>query len=71
MGTFVNIVIGYLVSRVRVQVLVVVSAVITLIAAPLMATVTVGERYWFAPFWALLLSPVNPDGKYPFAGPIS
>jgi Ni/Fe-hydrogenase subunit HybB-like protein len=40
----------------------VVSAAITLIAAPLMATIDIGESYWFAPFWALFLSPVNPDG---------
>ncbi|OAT01072.1 uncharacterized protein BDCG_16889 [Blastomyces dermatitidis ER-3] len=26
-----------------------------------MATVEVGENYWLRPFWALLLSPVNPD----------
>ncbi|KAH8716368.1 Drug resistance protein [Beauveria bassiana] len=26
-----------------------------------MATVAVGENYWLAPFWAMFLSPVNPD----------
>lgn len=63
MGAAVNVVTGYLISRVKVRTLVVVSALITLIASPLMATVGVGGNYWFAPFWAMVLSPVNPDGK--------
>lgn len=62
MGAAVNIATAYLISRVKVQTLAVVSAVITLVAPILMATVDVGENYWFAPFWALFLSPVNPDG---------
>jgi hypothetical protein len=37
-----------------------------MIAPPLMATVEISENYWFAPFWALFLSPVNPDGTYLF-----
>ncbi|KAJ6445037.1 integral membrane protein [Purpureocillium lavendulum] len=61
MGTSVNIITGLLISRVKVRTLVVVSAFITMVAAPLMATVDVGESYWLAPFWAMLLSPVNPD----------
>ncbi|KAH6616645.1 major facilitator superfamily domain-containing protein [Boeremia exigua] len=61
MGIAVNIVTAYLVSRVRIQYLAVISALITMIAPPLMATVDVGENYWLAPFWALFLSPVNPD----------
>ncbi|KAK7422661.1 hypothetical protein QQX98_001449 [Neonectria punicea] len=32
-----------------------------MIAAPLMATVDIEENYWLAPFWAMFLSPVNPD----------
>jgi hypothetical protein len=62
MGIAVNIVTAYLVARVKIQYLAVVSALITMIAPPLMATVDIGEKYWFAPFWALFLSPVNPDG---------
>lgn len=62
MGIAVNVITAYLVARVKIQYLAVVSALITMIAPPLMATVTVGENYWFAPFWALFLSPVNPDG---------
>ncbi|KAI9152305.1 MFS-type transporter 1 [Paramyrothecium foliicola] len=61
MGAAVNIATAYLISRVKVQTLAVVSALVTLIAPILMATIDVGENYWFAPFWALLLSPVNPD----------
>lgn len=61
MGAAVNIATAYLISRVKVQTLAVVSAVITLVAPILMATITIGENYWFAPFWALFLSPVNPD----------
>ncbi|KAI3390283.1 hypothetical protein diail_10600, partial [Diaporthe ilicicola] len=60
-GTITNIATAYLVSRVRVQTLAVVSALITVTAPILMATVRVGENYWFAPFWALILSPINPD----------
>jgi hypothetical protein len=63
MGIAVNTVTAYLVARVKIQYLAVVSALITMIAPPLMATVEVGEKYWFAPFWALFLSPVNPDGS--------
>lgn len=63
MGVAVNIITGFLISRVKVRTLAVVSALVTLVAAPLMATVDVGQNYWLAPFWALFLSPVNPDGK--------
>ncbi|KAK2754486.1 hypothetical protein FQN54_006887 [Arachnomyces sp. PD_36] len=61
MGTTVNIATAYLISRVKVQTLGVISALITMIAPVLMATIEVNENYWFAPFWALFLSPVNPD----------
>ncbi|VUC30099.1 unnamed protein product [Clonostachys rosea] len=61
MGVAVNILTGYLISRVNVRWLAVTSALISMIAAPLMATVAVGTSYWYAPFWALFLSPVNPD----------
>lgn len=61
-GTITNILTAYLVSRVRVRNLAVVSALVTVSAPILMATVRVGENYWFAPFWALILSPINPDG---------
>ncbi|KAK2864972.1 hypothetical protein FQN49_004036 [Arthroderma sp. PD_2] len=61
MGTCVNVATAYLISRVKVQPLAVVSALITMIAPVLMATIKVGENYWFSPFWALFLSPVNPD----------
>lgn len=66
MGAAVNIATAYLISRVKVQTLAVVSAMITLIAPILMATIDVGENYWFAPFWALFLSPINPDGNDSF-----
>jgi hypothetical protein len=62
MGIAANAVTAYLVARVKIQYLAVGSALITMIAPPLMATVEIGENYWFAPFWALFLSPVNPDG---------
>ena len=65
MGAAVNIATAYLISRVKVRTLAVVSAVITMVAPILMATVEIGENYWYAPFWALFLSPINPDGKYP------
>ncbi|KAF7562467.1 hypothetical protein G7046_g1668 [Stylonectria norvegica] len=61
MGASVNIITDLLISRVKVRTLAVVSALISLVAAPLMATVDVGEKYWVAPFWAMFLSPVNPD----------
>ncbi|EZF31781.1 hypothetical protein H109_02881 [Trichophyton interdigitale MR816] len=61
MGTCVNIATAYLISRVKVQTLGVVSALVTMVAPVLMATIKVGENYWFSPFWALFLSPVNPD----------
>ncbi|KAK9435728.1 puromycin resistance protein pur8 [Metarhizium brunneum] len=61
MGVCVNAATAYLISRVQVQTLAVVSALITVVAPALMATIKVGENYWYAPFWALFLSPVNPD----------
>ncbi|KAK3358400.1 integral membrane protein [Lasiosphaeria ovina] len=61
MGAVVNILMSYLISRVKVSTLVVLSAVVTLVAPPLMATVKVDANYWHAPFWAMLLSPANPD----------
>ncbi|EEU37827.1 uncharacterized protein NECHADRAFT_88283 [Fusarium vanettenii 77-13-4] len=61
MGVAVNIITGLLIARVKVRTLAVVTALITMVASPLMATVDVGENYWLAPFWAMFLSPVNPD----------
>lgn len=62
MGTSVNIVLVYMISRVRAVVLAVVSACITLVSPALMATVNVEATYWAGPCWALFLSPVNPWG---------
>ena len=41
MGASVNIITGYLISRVNVRTLAVISALITMIASPLMATINV------------------------------
>ncbi|KAI3323803.1 major facilitator superfamily domain-containing protein [Xylariaceae sp. AK1471] len=60
-GVVTNLLAGYLVSRVHVRKLAVISAVITAVAPALMATAPIDSNYWFAPFWALVLSPVNPD----------
>ncbi|KAK7965266.1 hypothetical protein PG996_000379 [Apiospora saccharicola] len=60
MGTSVNIVLVYVISRVKVITLVLVSTCVTLISPALMATVGEHENYWFRPFWALFLCPVNP-----------
>lgn len=65
MGVCVNVAMAFLISRVRIQTLTVASALITMVAPPLMATVEIGQSYWHAPFWALFLSPVNPDGALP------
>jgi hypothetical protein len=65
MGVSTNIATAYLISRVRAQTLAVVSALITMTAPIIMATTKIDEEYWFAPFWAMLLSPVNPDGIPP------
>lgn len=62
MGASINILTGYLISRVKVRTLVVASAIVTMIAPPLMATIDMHESYWRVAFWAMLLSPVNPDG---------
>ncbi|PWY90095.1 puromycin resistance protein pur8 [Aspergillus heteromorphus CBS 117.55] len=61
MGVSVNIITAILIARVRIQILATVSALITLIAPILMATVRIDESFWLAPFWALFLSPMNPD----------
>lgn len=62
MGISVNAATAYLISRVKVRTLAVISAIITMMAPPLMATIEIGQNYWYSPFWALFLSPVNPDG---------
>ncbi|KXH46338.1 major facilitator superfamily transporter [Colletotrichum simmondsii] len=64
MGTLVNIAAAWLVSRIKVQTLGAVSAVITAAAPILMATVSLDGYYWFAPFWAMVLSPVNADALF-------
>ncbi|KAK1655986.1 major facilitator superfamily transporter [Colletotrichum phormii] len=64
MGTLVNIAAAWLVSRIKVQTLGAVSAVITAAAPILMATVSLDGNYWFAPFWAMVLSPVNADALF-------
>lgn len=66
MGVGVNILTAYLIARVHVRTLVVVSALVTLVAGPLMATIEIGDNYWFEPFWALFLSPANADGLLTF-----
>ena len=64
MGTVVIIATAYLISRVKVQTLGVISALVTMTLSPvLMATIKVNENYWFSPFWALFISPVNPGRK--------
>lgn len=62
MGASVNILTGYLISRVQVRTLAVTSAIITMTASPIMACINVHDSYWRTAFWAMLLSPVNPDG---------
>ena len=63
MGTSVNVILVYVISRVKVMTLVVGSTCITLISPALMATAAIYENYWFRPFWALFLCPVNPWSK--------
>ncbi|KAM0566311.1 hypothetical protein ACHAP9_007489 [Verticillium nonalfalfae] len=60
-GVLTNIATAYLISRVKVQTLAVVSGFITVAAPVLMATVPIDSYYWHAPFWAMVLSPINPD----------
>ncbi|CAF9934381.1 MAG: hypothetical protein HETSPECPRED_009211 [Heterodermia speciosa] len=60
-GLAVNILTGFLIARIQVRTLVVVSAILTLPASVLMATVHTDWSYWRASFWAMLLSPVHPD----------
>ncbi|TQN73224.1 putative MFS-type transporter [Colletotrichum shisoi] len=64
MGTAVNVAAAWLVSRVKLQTLGAASAVISAVAPILMATVDLDGNYWFAPFWAMLLSPVNADALF-------
>ena len=70
-GLAVNILTGFLISRIQVRTLVVVSAILTLPASVLMATIHTHWSFWRVSFWAMLLSPVHPDGKFirfaPFA----
>ena len=63
MGATINILTGYLISRVSARNMVVISAILTAVAPMLMATLDLESSYWYAAFWAMLLSPINPDGK--------
>ena len=63
-GTLANIMTGYLISRVKVQSLAVVSGALTVVAPVLMATINVEDTYWHAALWAMMLSPINADGRY-------
>ncbi|TDZ38365.1 putative MFS-type transporter [Colletotrichum spinosum] len=64
MGTIVNVACAWLVSRVKVQTLGGVSAIITIVAPLVMALVDIDGHYWYAPFWALVLSPVSADALF-------
>ncbi|KAF6836770.1 integral membrane protein [Colletotrichum musicola] len=63
-GTAVNVACAWLVSRVTAQSLGSVSALITIVAPLIMATVDIDGYYWYAPFWALALSPVSADALF-------
>ncbi|POS74642.1 hypothetical protein DHEL01_v206965 [Diaporthe helianthi] len=60
MGTSINIALIYLIPRVPVVSLCVITAAATLVSPALMATAAMDENYWLRPFWALLLCPINP-----------
>jgi predicted MFS family arabinose efflux permease len=61
-GVVTNIFTGYLVDKVAVGHLVLISAVISSVAPILMALQPSNWSYWRATFTAMLLSPVHPDG---------
>ena len=61
MGASINILTGYLASRIQVCTLVVASALVPIVASPISAPIQVHVSYWLTAFGALLLSPVNPD----------
>jgi ATP/ADP translocase len=60
---------GFLVETIDVRHLVSFSAAITVASSLLMALVTPEWGYWKGPFIAMLLSPLHPDGTYPFRNP--
>lgn len=69
MSIVVNPLTGLSISRVKVRTLAVVSAAITMIASPLMATIDIHEPYWRTAFWTMLVAPVNSDGRSAFPHP--
>ncbi|PQE28275.1 integral membrane protein [Rutstroemia sp. NJR-2017a BBW] len=60
-GAATNIVTGYLVDKVHVRTLVVVSAALNLISPLLMAVVNPSWSYWRAAFIAMFIAPLHPD----------
>lgn len=62
-GAATNIVTGYAVDKVQVRTLVVGSAIINLVSPLLMALINPSWSYWRAAFFAMLISPLHPDGS--------
>ncbi|KAL2815126.1 protein-tyrosine phosphatase-like protein [Aspergillus granulosus] len=60
-GVATNIFTGYMVDKVQVGVLVLVSAMISTISPLLMALINRNWGYWRGPFMAMALSPLHPD----------
>lgn len=63
-GVVTNMIAAYLVSRVNVNILLGISAIITAVSPILMAVASPKWTYWTAAFFAMILSPVNGDGEW-------
>lgn len=61
-GAATNIFTGFVVDKIQVRTLVLVSAIISTVSSLLMALVKPEWGYWKGPFVAMLLSPLHPDG---------
>lgn len=62
-GVITNIIAAHLVSKVNVNMLLGITAVITAVSPILMAVVSPEWTYWTAAFIAMTLSPINGDGE--------
>lgn len=63
-GIILNVTTGLIVHAIRINYLIVLTAIIAAVSPLLMAIIDPGWNYWTCAFWAVLLGPVSVDGMW-------